>query len=69
MQDKFVIGPVSIVQLVGLTAKPRIASAQVDAAVRAADVSPPVSAHVGIVQDMQDNVAEISVSYFDIKAP
>lgn len=69
MQDKFAIGPVSIVQLVGLTAKPRIASAQVDAAVRAADVSPPVSAHVGIVRDMQDNVAEISVSYFDIKAP
>jgi hypothetical protein len=69
MQDKFAIGPVSIVQLVGLTSKPRIASAQVDAAVRAADLSLPVSAHVGIVQDLQDNVGEVSVSYFDIKAP
>jgi hypothetical protein len=69
MPDKFAIGPVTIVQLVGLTSKPRIASAPVDAAVRAADVSPPVSAHVGIVQDLQDNVGEVSVSYFDIKAP
>jgi hypothetical protein len=69
MQDKFAIGPVSIVQLVGLTSKPRIASAQVDVAVRAADVSLPVSAHVGIVQDLQNNVGETTVSYFDIKAP
>jgi hypothetical protein len=69
MQDKFAIGPVSIVQLVGLSSKPRIASAPVDAAVRAADLSPPVSAHVGIVQDLQDNVGEVPVSYFDIKSP
>jgi hypothetical protein len=69
MLDKFAIGPVSIVQLVGLSSKPRIASAPVDAAVRAADLSPPVSAHVGIVQELQDNVGEVAVSYFDIKAP
>ena len=43
MQDKFAIGPVTIVQLVGLNTKPRIASAQVDAAVRAADPLPPTT--------------------------
>jgi hypothetical protein len=69
MQDKFAIGPVTIVQLVGLTTKPRIASAQVDAAVRAADPLPPASAHAGIGQELLQTVGETSATFFDIKAP
>jgi hypothetical protein len=67
MQDKFSIGPVNIVQLVGLTAKPRIASAQGDAAVRAADAVPP-SAAAGLGDDLSQPVAEVAASYLNIKA-
>jgi hypothetical protein len=67
MQDKFSIGPVNIVQLVGLTAKPRIASAQGDAAVRAADAVPP-SAAAGLGDDLSQPLAEVAASYLNIKA-
>jgi hypothetical protein len=69
MQDKFAIGPVTIVQLVGLNSKPRISSAKSDATARAADQAPPQSAHVGIADDLQNSVGEVGVSYFDINTP
>ncbi len=67
MQDKFSIGPVNIVQLVGLTAKPRIASAQADGAARAADATPP-SAAAGLGDDLSQPVTEIASSYLNLKA-
>lgn len=67
MQDKYTIGPVTLVQLVGLTAKPRIASAQADGAVRAADPSPP-SAAVGLGDELSQPVAELASSYLDLRA-
>ncbi len=67
MQDKFSIGPVNIVQLVGLTAKPRIASAQADGAARAADPIPP-SAAAGLGDDLSKPIAEIVSSYLNVKA-
>jgi hypothetical protein len=67
MQDKFTIGPVTLVQLVGLTAKPRIASAQADGAVRAADPSPP-SAAAGLGDELSQPIAELASSYLDIRA-
>lgn len=72
MQDRFAIGPVTIVQLVGLTTKPRIVSAQVDTAVRAADSLPPPSAGAGFGADMGDlvdTVQGIESSYFNLKTP
>jgi hypothetical protein len=69
MQDKFAIGPVTIVQLVGLNSKPRIASAQVDAAVRAADPQPPASAAAGLGAELLEKVDAVDAISFDIKAP
>lgn len=70
MQDKFAIGPVTIVQLVGLNTKPRIASAQVDAAVRAADPLPPTTlAAAGIGSELASKVSELVPEHFSIKAP
>lgn len=70
MQDKFAIGPVTIVQLVGLNSKPRIASAQVDAAVRAADPLPPTTlAAAGIGSEIDAKIGETIVSSFNIKSP
>jgi hypothetical protein len=69
MQDKFAIGPVTIVQLVGLNSKPRIASAQVDAAVRAADPQPPASAAAGLGAELQEQIGAVEAIAFDIKAP
>lgn len=70
MQDKFAIGPVTIVQLVGLNTKPRIASAQPDAAVRAADPLPPTTlAAAGIGSDLASKVGEVVPDHFSIKAP
>ena len=68
MQDKFSIGPVTFVQLVALTAKPRIASAQADGAVRAADHIPP-SAAAGLGDDLSYTVNEIASSYLNLKSP
>lgn len=67
MQDKYSIGPVTIVQLVGLQAKPKIASAQVDAAVRAADAVP-MSAAVRFSNDLAMPIEEISTSSHNLKA-
>jgi len=70
MQDKFAIGPVTIVQLVGLNTKPRIASAQPDAAVRAADPLPPTTlAAAGIGSELSAKVGEVTPDHFSIKAP
>jgi hypothetical protein len=69
MQDKFAIGPVTIVQLVGLNTKPRIASAQVDAAVRAADPQPPASAAAGLGAELLEKVNAVDAITFDIKPP
>ena len=70
MQDKFAIGPVTIVQLVGLNTKPRIASAQVDAAVRAADPLPPTTlAAAGIGSEIEVKIGDTVVTPFNIKAP
>lgn len=66
MQDKFVIGPVNIVQIVGLTAKPKIASSQFDAAVRAADLSPP-SAAAGFDSEVQPAVRDLQSQFFEAK--
>ena len=68
MQDKFAIGPVTFVQLVGLEAKARIPSAKADGAVRAAD-HPPTSAAAGLGGKAQQPVADIESTYFSIKAP
>lgn len=67
MQDKFSIGPVNIVQLAGLTAKPRIASAQADGAARAADATPP-SAAAGLGDDLSQTITEMASSYLNLKA-
>lgn len=67
MQDKFSIGPVTIVQLVGIAAKPRIASAQADGAARAADPIPP-SAAAGLGDDLTQPISEIASSYLNLKA-
>ena len=48
MQDRFAIGPVTIVQLVGLTTKPRIVSAHVDTAVRPATTARSAGSGSGI---------------------
>lgn len=69
MQDRFAIGPVTIVQLVGLSNKPRIVSTHVDTAVRTADPLPPPSAVAGFGIDMDNILSEIEISYFDIKTP
>lgn len=72
MQDRFAIGPVTIVQLVGLTTKPRIVSAQVDTAVRTADPLPPSSAGAGfdaVIDDMGTVVHDIESSFFNLKTP
>lgn len=66
MQDKLSIGPVTIVQLVGINAKPRIASVQTDAAVRAADLSPP-SAAAGISDEIVPPVTNAASSFYNIK--
>lgn len=67
MQDKYNIGPVTIVQLVGLSAKPRIASVQTDAAARAADPIP-ISAAAGFGEDVSQPVADIVASVQSVKA-
>lgn len=67
MQDKYTIGSVTIVQLVGLQAKPKIASAQSDGAVRAADPVPP-SAAAGFGNDFSLPIDEIAVSSNNLKA-
>lgn len=66
MQDRFSIGPVTIVQLVGLTAKPRIASAQADGAARAADATPP-SAAAGLGDNLTQPLANSEPSYLNLK--
>ncbi len=60
MQDKYNIGPVTIVQLVGLSAKPRIASVQTDVAARAADPIP-MSAAAGFGDDVSRPVADLDI--------
>jgi hypothetical protein len=69
MQDKYAIGPVTIVQLVGLNAKPRIASAKIDASVRAADPLPPASAAAGFGDDGAALLADVDNGHFDLKVP
>jgi hypothetical protein len=66
IQDKFAVGPVTLVQLVGLAASPRIPSVRTDGAVRAAD-SHPTSAAAGLGGDAQEPVATIVSSYFALK--
>lgn len=66
MQDKFAVGPVTFVQLVGLNAKPQIPSARADGAARAAD-HPPPSAAAGLGGEPQVPVSEIESSYFAVK--
>ncbi len=66
MQDKFAIGPVTFVQLVGLATKPQIPSARADGAARAAD-HPPPSAAAGLGGKAQEPVSDIESSYFLIK--
>ncbi len=67
MQDKYNIGPVTIVQLVGLSAKPRIASVQTDVAARAADPIP-MSAAAGFGDDVSQPVADLDISFQTVKA-
>ena len=67
MQDKYNIGPVTIVQLVGLSAKPRIASVQTDVAARAADPIP-MSAAAGFGDDVSQPVADLHISFQTVKA-
>lgn len=67
MQDKYNIGPVTIVQLVGLSAKPRIASVQTDVAARAADPIP-MSAAAGFGDDVSQPVADLNISFQTVKA-
>ena len=67
MQDQYVIGSVTIVQLVGLSVKPRIASARNDSAVRAADPSP-LSAATGLGDMLPDPIHEIAPTLFDMKS-
>ena len=62
MQDKYNIGPVTIVQLVGLSAKPKIASVSIDAAARAADTIP-TSAAAGLGDDLTRPPAELDTSF------
>jgi hypothetical protein len=66
MQDKYTIGPVTIVQLVGLQAKPKITSVQADGAVRAADLVPS-SAAVGLGNDLSMPIDEIIASSHNLK--
>jgi hypothetical protein len=66
MQDKYNIGPVTIVQLVGLSAKPKIASVQTDAAARAADPVP-MSAAAGFGDDMSQPLADVVPSFQSVK--
>ncbi len=66
IQDKFAVGPVTLVQLVGLAASPRIPSVRTDGAARAAD-SHPTSAAAGLGGDAQEPVAAIVSSYFALK--
>jgi hypothetical protein len=66
MQDKISIGPVTLVQLVGLSAKPRIASVQADGAVRPAD-APPSSAVAGLGDGLSQVVNEIAGSFLNLK--
>lgn len=67
MQDKYNIGPVTIVQLVGLSAKPRIASVQTDVAARAADPIP-MSAAAGFGENVSQPVADLDISFQTVKA-
>lgn len=67
MQDKYNIGPVTIVQLVGLSAKPKIASVQTDAAARAADPIP-ISAAAGFSEDVSQPIADLVSSFQSVKA-
>jgi hypothetical protein len=67
MQDKYSIGPVTLVQLVSLTAKPRIASAQADGAARTADTSP-TFAVAGLGDELSQPVAEVASSFLNLKA-
>ena len=62
MQDKYNIGPVTIVQLVGLNAKPKIASVAIDAAARAADIIP-TSAAAGLGDDLTRPPAYLETSF------
>lgn len=66
MQDKYTIGPVTIVQLVGLQAKPKITSVQADGAGRAADPVPP-SAAVDLGNDFPIPINEIVASSHNLK--
>jgi hypothetical protein len=66
MQDKYAIGPVTLVKLVGLASSPRITSANADGAVRAAD-HPPPSAAAGLGGKQQQPVVDIASSYFSLK--
>ncbi len=62
MQDKYNIGQVTIVQLVGLNAKPKIASVAIDAAARAADIIP-TSAAAGLGDDLTRPPAYLETSF------
>jgi hypothetical protein len=66
MQDKISIGPVTLVQLVGLSAKPRIASVQADGAVRSAD-APPSSAVAGLGDGLNQPITDIQASFLNVK--
>lgn len=66
MQDKYAIGPVTIVQLVGLQAKPKITSVQADGTVRAADPVPQ-SAAVGFGNDISIPIDEIVAGSHNLK--
>jgi hypothetical protein len=66
LQDKFAVGPVTLVQLVGLASSPRIPSVHTDGAVRAAD--PALAATAGLGGRPQEPVSDVVSSYFALKA-
>ena len=67
VQDKFAVGPVMLVQLMGLDARPRMPSARTDGAARAAD-TPPSSAAAGLGGHYQMPVGNIDSTYYGLKA-
>lgn len=67
MQDRFAVGPVTFVQLVGLAASPRIPLARADGAAFAAD-HPPPSAAAGLGGYPNPFVADITLPVFGSKS-
>jgi hypothetical protein len=66
LQDKFAVGPVTLVQLVGLASSPRIPSFHTDGAARAANA--PIAAAAGLGGRPQEPASDVVSSYFALKA-